>query len=142
MLTEDMIARSAASTLARIRLPCSRSIARILRERGLETQVVGIARIDPAHQWLHQPLERLASQPAADECRQAFLGLVIPPGNDQVHQHPQLAAPGEDRCCQDRYGCGAEPSAQSLPGLAQLAFPHNERAAVAGVGFDELVRQP
>ena len=67
----------------------------VLGERGLETQVVGIASIDSAHQGLHQPLQGLPSQPASDKRRQALLGVLISPGNNQIHQHPQLAAPGQ-----------------------------------------------
>ena len=59
----------------------------VLGKCGLETQVVRVARVDSTNERLHQPLECFASQPAPHESRKAFLGVIISPGNDQIHQH-------------------------------------------------------
>ena len=52
----------------------------VLGECGLQAQVVGIAGVNPADQGLHQPLQSLAAQPAADERSQALLRCPRPAG--------------------------------------------------------------
>ena len=112
-----------------------------LRQGGPQAQLGRVGRVDAPHERLHQPLQGLAAQPALDERRQALVGVVVLAGEDQVHQHPELAAPREDRGRQDR----AEPVGghqhEPFGDRHEPPLADDERATMLGVGPDQALAQ-
>ena len=113
-----------------------------LRKRRVQAQVVGIGRVDPRDQRLHQAVERLAAEPAAHERPQALLRFVAPPRNHQIHQQPQLAAKRKDRRRQDRQQPVRRHQHKAFRHRRQPAVAHHERPPFARVGLDQLIGQP
>ena len=103
---------------------------------------MGSRRVDSRDQRLDQPVERLAAHPAADEPRHALLRAVVPAGDEQVHHHPQLAPPREDRRGQERAEPMRRHQHEALGHRHQPPLAHHERPPVARVGLDQPVAQP
>ena len=62
-----------------------------LRKRGVERELVRIARVDTAHQRFDQPLERLAAQSACDECSHGLIAVNRARGQKEIHLQSHFA---------------------------------------------------
>ena len=102
---------------------------------------VGVRRIDARDQGLDQPVQGLAAQPPPDEAGQALLDLVIAARDEQVHQHPELAAPGQDRRGEQRAQPPRRHQDEALGHRHQPALPDDERAAMARIRLDQPIAE-
>ena len=111
-------------------------------ERGRDAELFHVGGIDRRHQRLDQPLEGLASQPAADEGGHALVAVVLPRRNEVFQGRPQLAQRAEDRRDgqrpQPRRGHHQEAVGQAI----EPAAADDERPPARRVGLDELIGQP
>ncbi len=112
-----------------------------LRERRLEAQVGGVRGIDARDQGLDQPIQGLAAQATPHEPRQALLHLIIPTRDEQVHQHAELATPGQDRRREHWTQPSRRHQHEALGDRHQPALPDHERPPVARIRLDQPVAQ-
>ena len=66
------------------------------RKSRTQAQGLGVPGIDSGHQRLGDPLESLPAQPPEDEGRKALVVVVEPRADESLHDHSELARPGEE----------------------------------------------
>ncbi len=113
-----------------------------LRQGRLEAQLGRVGGVDPADQRLDQAFQHLAAEPPLDERGEALVAVVPLAGEHQVQEHPELAAPRQDRRRQDRPEPAGGHQHEPLRHRHEPPLPDHERAAVLRIGPDQLVGQP
>ena len=108
------------------------------RHGGRERERVGIRGVDAADERLRHALQRLAPQASAHEGAQALVG-VSPARQDEIHGHPELAAPGEERRAEQGSQPGGGQELEAVGQRMEAAVEGHEGGAEAIVGADEAV---
>ena len=109
------------------------------RHGCLDAQPLGIARVDPAHQRLDQPIVGLAPEPA-DHKRCQTLVFVLGIGrNKKLPGHPQLADRTENRRGDHGPDAAGGHDDKALRDFAQPTSADHERLPVRRVGGNQLV---
>src|SRR5687768_14881840 len=112
------------------------------RHRGAQAEQLWIGCIDAADHWLRHPIERFASQPAADKVCQAFIAIGGSAWEKKIQGHARFAERTENLAGKKRPDQRRRQQVKTFGHGTQCAATDNEAATMLNVGFDQLRLEP
>ena len=112
------------------------------RERRQQALPLRLGVVDAGHQRFGDLVQRLASQPAADEVGQRLVAIIAARRDEQVHAHTQLAQRRDQRRQSERLELGGDNQEDAVGQRGRLALVEDVDLALAVVGAHQPVGQP
>ena len=113
-----------------------------VREGGLQAHPVRISVVDAGGEWLGQPFERLAAEPAGHERTQRFVGVAFARRQDQVRRHPQHPERGEQPGTGKRPRVSRGDQADALRQVDDATAPHDRNRLRCPVDGYDVITEP
>ena len=127
--------------IARMRLPCSRSISRKRESVAIRLSCSKIGGVNRADQRLDQPVERLAAQTAANEGGHALVFFALSRRNEIFHRRTEFAQRAQNRRDGQRPHLRGGHHQKAVGQAMQTPAADHERPPIGRIGLNELIFQ-